>query len=298
MFALVVHDQARPPWRKAFAHPEINIGADRENHLVLPDTRRVSGRHARLVVKDGKYILVDLKSATGTFVNGRKMTAPLVVKETDKITIGVMRIEIVTLGYEEVAGAQYQPRDGKEAELLAAIASGDEDGRLVYADWLEGNGDHAHAELLRIQHELPDEYDEAIIDMRIARMRQLSAGIDIAWRARLTKAPVENCPKLAFQCPKQWSQLAPTSEDGVRHCGACNKQVYYCGTIDEARARAGNGECVALDLGSPRWTGDLDPPFKARMCGRCDIDVGEAMRYCPRCGARVEIETMLLGELA
>ena len=263
MFALVVHDQARPPWRTAFAFREVSIGADRENHLVLPDTRRVSGRHARLVLKDGKYILVDLKSATGTFVNGRKMTAPLVVKETDTIVIGVMRIEIVTLGYNSVGDA-YIARDAKESELLAAIGSG----------------------------------DEAIIDMRIARMRQLASQIPIPWRARVAKTQIEGCPAFAFQCPKQWSQLAPTDHDGVRFCGGCKKHVYYCGTIDEARARAGNGECVALDIGSPRWSGDLEPPFKEHMCRRCDLDVGAHLRHCPRCGERIEAEMMVVGELA
>lgn len=297
MFALVVHDQARAPWRKAFAAREVTIGSDRENDVVLPDTRRVSNRHARLVVKDGKYILVDLRSATGTFVNGRKLSAPLVVKESDVILIGVMRIEIVTLGYDQI-GDSYVARDAKETELLAAIASGDDASRLVYADWLEGNGDHAEAELLRIQHELPDEYDEAIIDMRIARMRQLASQIPIPWRARLTKPAIEGCPQFAFQCPKQWSQLAPTGRDGVRFCGGCKKHVYYCATIDEARERAGNGECVALDLGSPRWTGDLEPPFKEHMCPRCDIDIGAGLRNCPRCGERIPSEMMMVGELA
>jgi uncharacterized protein (TIGR02996 family) len=296
MFALVVHDQARPPWRKAFALREITIGADRENHLVLPDTRRVSGRHARLVLKDGKYIIVDLKSATGTFVNGRRMTAPLVVKPTDLIVIGVMRIEIVTLEREADA-SDFIARDPKEAELLAAIGSGDDASRLVYADWLEGNGDHAHAELLRIQSELPDEYDEAIIDMRIARMRQLASQLPAPWRAKIAKTQIEGCPSFAFQCPKQWSQLAPTRQDGVRFCTGCKKQVYYCATIDEARGRAGNGECVALDIGSPRWPGDLEAPFKEHMCTRCDIDVGAGLRYCPRCGDRIMFE-MVVGELA
>jgi uncharacterized protein (TIGR02996 family) len=297
MFALVVHDQARPPWRKAFALREVSIGADRENHLVLPDTRRVSGRHARLVLKDGKYILVDLKSATGTFVNGRRMTAPLVVKESDAITIGVMRIEIVTLGYES-ARTELVARDAREAELLAAITGGDDAARLVYADWLEGHGDHAHAELLRIQSELPDEYDEVIIDMRLARMRQLASQIPIAWRARTAKTQIEGCPAFAFQCPKQWSQLAVTAQDGVRFCGGCQKHVYYCATIDEARDHAGTGACVALDIGSPRWRGDLEPPFREHLCGRCDIDVGAGLRNCPRCGERIESATMVVGEMA
>jgi len=54
---------------------------------VLPKGN-VSKRHARIVLKDGKFIIVDLKSTNGTYVNGRKITSPLVVKESDKIYIG------------------------------------------------------------------------------------------------------------------------------------------------------------------------------------------------------------------
>ena len=48
----------------------------------------MSKRHARIVLKDGKFIIVDLKSTNGTYVNGRKITSPLVVKDSDKIYIG------------------------------------------------------------------------------------------------------------------------------------------------------------------------------------------------------------------
>src|SRR5690606_27538897 len=42
----------------------------------------------RIVLKDNRFIVVDLKSTNGTYVNGRKITSPLVVKESDKIYIG------------------------------------------------------------------------------------------------------------------------------------------------------------------------------------------------------------------
>ena len=60
--------------------------------------RTQSKRHARIVLKDGKFIIVDLKSTNGTYVNGRKITSPLVVKESDKIYIGDF-----ILGVEESA---------------------------------------------------------------------------------------------------------------------------------------------------------------------------------------------------
>src|SRR5205085_10174571 len=57
------------------------------NDIILPKGN-VSKRHSRIVLKDGKFIIVDLKSTNGTYVNGRKITSPLVIKPTDKIYIG------------------------------------------------------------------------------------------------------------------------------------------------------------------------------------------------------------------
>src|SRR5512139_2641953 len=288
MFALVVHEDERPPWRKAFAIRDCTIGAAPDNALVLDARKRIASYHARIVTKDGKYILVDLKSGSGTWLNDRRIAAPVIVKESDRVVVGDIRLEIVTLAYEELAGARFRPRDATEAKLVDAIAHGDEASREVYADWLEGHGDHARAELLRIQRGLDGIADDARLAAGAARMRQLVAAIDLPWRARLSKLPIENCPQFAFSCPKQWSQLAPTQREGERLCGACDRTVYYCATIDEARGRAGRGECVAIDLASPRWQGDMAPPFRERMCEPCDLDVGEGLNNCPRCGGRVE----------
>jgi uncharacterized protein (TIGR02996 family) len=297
MFALVVHETERPPWRKAFAVRECRIGSVKDNDLVLDVKHRITAHHARLVRKDTKYILVATKSSGGVWVNGRKLAAPTVVKERDEIKIGDIELQIVTLPFETLGDRKLVARDPKEAELLAAVDEADE-ARLVYADWLEGNGDHAHAELLRIQQTLTGEVDEAVIDARMARVRELAASIDLAWLARLSKLPIDNCPQFRFKCPRQWSELTPTSNDGERFCGTCARTVYYCATIDEARARGANRDCVAIDVASPRWSGDLNEPFGERVCTACKIDVGVGLPNCPRCGVRLEYEMMEMGEVA
>ena len=43
--------------------------------MILPKGN-ISKRHSRIVLKDGKFIIVDLKSTNGTYVNGKKITAP------------------------------------------------------------------------------------------------------------------------------------------------------------------------------------------------------------------------------
>jgi uncharacterized protein (TIGR02996 family) len=297
MFALVVHEAERPPWRKAFAVRECRIGSVTDNDLVLDVKHRISAHHARLLFKDTKYILVATKSSGGVWVNGRKLAAPIVVRESDTIKLGDVQLQIVTLPFETLGDRKLVARDAKEAELLAAVDEADE-ARLVYADWLEGNGDHAHAELLRIQQTLAGEVDEVVIAARTARVRELAAAIELPWRARMSKLPIDNCPQFRFKCPRQWSELTPTERDGERFCGSCVRTVYYCATIDEARERGAEGKCVAIDVASPRWGGDMNEPFGQRVCTACEIDVGVALPNCPRCGVRLEHEMMELGEIA
>ena len=87
MFTIVLQEKGGEQRRMVFNKPEVTIGRVQGNDIVLPKGN-VSKRHARIVLKDGKFIIVDLKSTNGTYVNGRKITSPLVVKDSDKIYIG------------------------------------------------------------------------------------------------------------------------------------------------------------------------------------------------------------------
>jgi len=105
MFAIVVNEKGGEQKRLEFDKPEVTIGRVQGNDIILPKGN-VSKRHSRIVLKDGKFIIVDLKSTNGTYVNGRKITSPLVVKGSDKIYIGDFILSI-----EELAGAGASPDD-------------------------------------------------------------------------------------------------------------------------------------------------------------------------------------------
>ncbi|HEY4178894.1 MAG TPA: ATPase, T2SS/T4P/T4SS family [Kofleriaceae bacterium] len=87
MFTILIQEKGGEQRRMVFNKAEVTIGRVQGNDIVLPKGN-VSKRHARIVLKDGKFIIVDLKSTNGTYVNGRKITSPLVVKDSDKIYIG------------------------------------------------------------------------------------------------------------------------------------------------------------------------------------------------------------------
>ena len=53
---------------------EIRIGRHADNDLVLPSDR-VSRKHARVFRREERFLVEDLASSNGTFVNGRKLVA-------------------------------------------------------------------------------------------------------------------------------------------------------------------------------------------------------------------------------
>lgn len=63
----------------------VNIGRRMENHLVIDDPR-ISRNHAQLRAINGRYVLFDLNSTGGTFVNGQR-TSQTVLYPGDVISL-------------------------------------------------------------------------------------------------------------------------------------------------------------------------------------------------------------------
>lgn len=95
MLSLVVTERGGDQRRMTFDKEEITIGRIQGNDIILPKGN-VSKRHSRIVAKDGKWVLLDLKSTNGTYVNGRRIASAQVVQEADKIFIGdfILQIEL------------------------------------------------------------------------------------------------------------------------------------------------------------------------------------------------------------
>ncbi len=60
---------------------------------------------------------------------------------------------------------------------------------------------------------------------------------------RIKSITKTNCP-LAYECPLSWSDLE--GDDRVRHCGECNKDVYWCETKSDYDTHAKAGDCMAF----------------------------------------------------
>lgn len=60
---------------------------------------------------------------------------------------------------------------------------------------------------------------------------------------------VRNClPVFKVVCPQRWEELAPTEAQGVRHCGQCDRDVYFCSTDRETIEHARSGHCIAREM--------------------------------------------------
>jgi len=68
------------------------IGRTEQNTIVLPD-EMVSRNHAMIQRQEsGEFYLVDMGSRNGSFVNGRRITAPVALKDGDQLAFGVARL--------------------------------------------------------------------------------------------------------------------------------------------------------------------------------------------------------------
>ncbi|TMB12914.1 MAG: FHA domain-containing protein [Deltaproteobacteria bacterium] len=111
-FSVILTEKGGATQRLDFECEEITIGRVDENDICLPKGN-ISKKHTKIVVKDGKIIVLDLKSTNGTYVNGKKLAGPQVISPDDKVFIGdfILNVEPPDLG----PGVEPVLQDGDEA---------------------------------------------------------------------------------------------------------------------------------------------------------------------------------------
>src|SRR5437588_3869629 len=76
---------------RRYVQGELRIGRGEQNDLRLNDAS-VSRYHAFLRRVDGRYLLSDVGSQNGTFINGRQVHAPSPVQSGDRIRAGTTEL--------------------------------------------------------------------------------------------------------------------------------------------------------------------------------------------------------------
>ena len=87
MLTLNVTEKGGTPKRMEFDKDEVTVGRVPGNDIVLPKGN-VSKRHSQVFCREGRFFVADLKSTNGTYLNGRRITTPSVIRPGDKIYIG------------------------------------------------------------------------------------------------------------------------------------------------------------------------------------------------------------------
>jgi len=107
-YRLVVRRGPQPNQVYELNKDVLNLGRDITNDIVIND-REVSRHHLRIVRGSEGFSIEDLGSTNGTFVNGKRLSGAIALKNGDMVGLG----ETVTLGYEMVrpagAGAPASP---------------------------------------------------------------------------------------------------------------------------------------------------------------------------------------------
>lgn len=96
VFQLAMRTGPAPGKIFELTQPEISIGRDVSNDFIINDVE-ISRRHARLYLQGTQYIIEDLGSTNGTFINGQRLSGPHVLRTGDVILLG----ENVTLVFTE-----------------------------------------------------------------------------------------------------------------------------------------------------------------------------------------------------
>ena len=96
-YQLTMRSGPNPGTVYALDSDQISIGRDSSNEIPVNDAE-VSRRHSRLTFQGGKYVLEDMGSTNGTFVNGQRLTGPRVLKSGEVVSLG----EQIVFVYEAV----------------------------------------------------------------------------------------------------------------------------------------------------------------------------------------------------
>lgn len=94
-FQLVMQKGPNPGKIFELVQDEIIIGRDISNRIVVNDPE-VSRRHTRLIAQSGGYVVEDMGSTNGTFVDGQRLMGPHFLRPGQVIMLG----EKIALAYE------------------------------------------------------------------------------------------------------------------------------------------------------------------------------------------------------
>jgi hypothetical protein len=119
-FQLVMRSGPNPGKIFELVQDELTIGRDIGNRIVINDPE-VSRKHARLTMQSGGFVIEDLGSTNGTFVNSQRLIGPHMLQPGETVLLGEkISLEYEILGFDpnatlvSSAGPQAAPAPSRE----------------------------------------------------------------------------------------------------------------------------------------------------------------------------------------
>lgn len=112
-FQLTMRSGPNPGTVYALDTDQLTIGRDSSNEIPVNDAE-VSRRHARLTFQGGKYVLEDMGSTNGTFVNGQRLSGPRVLKSGEVISLGEQIVFVYEAIESDPVATRVSPRQVPE----------------------------------------------------------------------------------------------------------------------------------------------------------------------------------------
>ena len=120
-YQLTMRTGPNPGTVYALENEHITIGRDASNDISVNDAE-VSRRHARLTFQGGKFVLEDLGSTNGTYVNGQRLTGPRVLKSGEVISLGEQIVFVYESMTADPGETVVSPRKAVSAQPKAKSA--------------------------------------------------------------------------------------------------------------------------------------------------------------------------------
>lgn len=73
---------------------KLTIGRKKDNLLILTD-RFISSYHVKIYLKNNEYIIADLDSTNGTFINSKRIKGKKIIHVGDNIKIGTVLFKVI-----------------------------------------------------------------------------------------------------------------------------------------------------------------------------------------------------------
>lgn len=96
------------------------LGRGGGNEALIPDPE-ISRQHARIVLTDGGFMISDLGSVNGTFVNGLRIEAPTPLHEADRVQLGPLTVMKFTQLDSLEAAVQQRLHDAIHMDVLTGV---------------------------------------------------------------------------------------------------------------------------------------------------------------------------------